>query len=384
VCGGCGAGLAGAAAAGVARACQVTDIPLVTATVTEHRMHQARCCCGLLATAAPPPEAASGTSRVYGPNLRALVVYLLAYQQLPVERAARLIADVTGAAPSTGFVHGMLARSAAAVAEVVTAIKALITMAHVVGFDETTLRCGPAGRKRHILSASTEDYTVFHLGGRDLGSFTEFGILPTFTGIAVHDRYQNYYHPKWAHLGGHQACTAHLLRDFTDAAEAHPHALWPQQAQGALRGLIHAWNQARDSGLPQIPPADGDPLITSFRHAVRVGLSEVRPIPGPRNRTAQLPGRDLLEFCRDREPDVLRFCSDTQVWPTNNISERDLRPNKTQQKISGRLTSEDVTQDRLDIRSYIDTMRKHGANVMNGIRAALTGDPWRPPTPTPT
>ena len=45
---------------------------------------------------------------------------------------------------------------------------------------------------------------------------------------------------------------------------------------------------------------------------------------------------------------------------SNNISERGVRPLKTQQKISGRLASDDVTQDRLDIRSYIDTARKHG------------------------
>jgi hypothetical protein len=73
----------------------------------------------------------------------------------------------------------------------------------------------------------------------------------------------------------------------------------------------------------------------------------------------------------------------TRIWPTNNISERDLRPTKTQQKISGRLASEDVTQDRLDIRSYIDTARKQGVNVMTAIRRALTGNPWRPPDPVP-
>ncbi|MCA1681626.1 MAG: hypothetical protein LC700_00330, partial [Actinobacteria bacterium] len=44
------------------------------------------------------------------------------------------------------------------------------------------------------------------------------------------------------------------------------------------------------------------------------------------------------------------------------LPDRDLRPAKTQQKISGRLTSEEITQDRLDIRSYIDTIRKHKAN----------------------
>jgi hypothetical protein len=91
-----------------------------------------------------------------------------------------------------------------------------------------------------VLSASTETATVYHLGGRDLDSFAEAGILPGFAGIAVHDRYSNYFHPRWEHLAGHQACAAHLLRDFADAAETYPDAHWPAQAQRALRGLITA------------------------------------------------------------------------------------------------------------------------------------------------
>ena len=78
---------------------------------------------------------------------------------------------------------------------------------------------------------------------------------------------------------------------------------------------------------------------------------------------------------------MTRFCFDVRVWPTNNISERDLRPAKTQQKISGRLTSQDSTRDRLDIRSYIDTARKCGISAMTALRGALAGNPWRPPLP---
>src|SRR5664280_1400768 len=119
----------------------------------------------------------------YGPNLQAFVAYLLVFQHVPVHRAAMLIADLTGARPSTGFVYGILRRCAHALGEVMTLVKTLVTRATVAGFDETTLRCGPAGRKNYVLSASTELCTLFFLGGRDLGSFTEFGVLPGFTGV---------------------------------------------------------------------------------------------------------------------------------------------------------------------------------------------------------
>ena len=59
-------------------------------------------------------------------------------------------------------------------------------------------------------------------------------------------------------------------------------------------------------------------------------------------------------------------------------TERGVRPLKTQQKISGRLTSDDVTQDRLDIRSSIDTARKHSQNAMDVLHQLMLGNPWRP------
>lgn len=107
-------------------------------------------------------------------------------------------------------------------------------------------------------------------------------------------------------------------------------------------------------------------------------------VPGPASTTKQLPGRLLLECLRDREDDILRFAADTRIWPTNNLSERDLRPHKTQQKISGRLQSEDITRDRLAIRSYISTAAKHGINIMTAIHHAITGNPWMPPAAATT
>ena len=78
-----------------------------------------------------------------GPRLRALAVYLVVFQHVPVERCRQLIADVTGAVVSDRFIHSCLAKAASLATEVVALICALITAAPVAGFDETTLRSGP-------------------------------------------------------------------------------------------------------------------------------------------------------------------------------------------------------------------------------------------------
>jgi transposase len=375
---GCGADLAGAADLGVARSCQQLDIPGPSATRVQHDLHRARCACGREHVVERPPGVPDSAVSI-GPGLRALVVYLLVFQHVPVQRCRRLIEDVAGARVSDGFIWSCLARAADVIADVVKLIRALITAAAVAGFDETTLRAGPAGQKKYVPGAFTERFTALFPGERTLESFRAFGILPAFKGVVVSDRYVNYFHAGWEHLAGHQACCAHLIRDFEYAGQCWPGTVWPEQAQRALRGLIRAWHAARDQGLAEIPTDVRDPLAREFRHAVLAGLSDVPRIPGPKHSTAQHPGRDLLEFCRDRQDDVLRFTRDTRIWPTNNISERGIRPLKTEQKISGRLTSEDAAQHRLDLRGYIDTARKHGQDVMTVLRGVMTGTPWTPP-----
>jgi transposase len=376
----CGLDLADAEDLGVARSFQQEEIPAAPAERVQHDLHKVRCACGRPHVAARPAGVPDSALSI-GPRLRALAVYLVVFQHVPVERCRQLIADVTGAAVSDGFIHSCLAKAASLAAEVVGLIRALITAAPVAGFDETTLRSGPAGDKKYVHGAFTEEYSAFWLGARSLDSMQDAGILLDFAGIVVSDRYQNYFHPRWKHIAGNQACLAHILRDYQDCAESYPSAVWPVQAQRALRGMIKAWHASREKGLTAIPADVLETLAHEFRHAVLAGLASVPRVPGPKNSTKQKPGRELLEFCRDRRGDVLRFTTDTSIWPTNNISERGVRPLKTQQKISGRLASDDITQDRLDIRSYIDTARKHGKNATDVLHDLMLGRPWRPPAP---
>jgi transposase len=375
---GCGRDLSQAADLGVARSYQQAEIREAPAERVQHDLHESRCACGREHVAARPPGVPDAPLSI-GPRLRALAVYLVVFQHVPAERCRDLIADVAGAAVSTGFVHSCLKTAADLAADVVRLIRTLITAAHVAGFDETTLRSGPAGDKKYVHGAFTELHSAFWLGTRSLESMRAAGILPAFAGVVVSDRYQNYFHDSWEHIAGNQACLAHILRDYQDCAETYPEAVWPAQARRALRGLIHAWHAARDQGLAAIPADIAGPLEHEFRHAVLAGLASVPRVPGPKNTTKQRPGRELLEFCNQRQADVLRFTTDTSIWPTNNISERGVRPLKTQQKISGRLTSDDITQDRLDIRSYIDTARKHGHNAMTVLHQLMLGTPWQPP-----
>jgi transposase len=70
-----------------------------------------------------------------------------------------------------------------------------------------------------------------------------------------------------------------------------------------------------------------------------------------------------------------------RIPPTSNQAERDVRPAKTQQKISGRLRSEKATRHRYAIRGYISTAAKHGISPFTAVHDALNGNAWMPPIP---
>jgi len=372
----CGADLADAADLGVKYSHQVTDLPEARAETIQHDRHEVQCACGRRHVAEAPPEAAAPGTVTYGLNFQAWCVFLLVMHHVPVERCADILASMSGTRPSDGWVHGLLERAARAVAAANKAIRALIILARVLCGDETPLRAGPGPktRKKYLQVACTDLLTYYFLGGRDLRSFKNFVYSDLHGTVVVHDRYVNY--DSFDGIS-HQLCTQHLLRDLEDAAQTYPEAIWPGQVAEALRGLIHAASLARGQGLAAVPAEMTAEHLTSFRRGVTAGLSQVRRVPGAKTR--QPPARLLLECLRHRQADVLRFLTDTAIPPTSNQAERDLRPSKTQQKISGRLRSEKTTRHRYAIRGYASTAAKHGIAVFTAIRDALAGNPWIPP-----
>jgi transposase len=370
-CRGCGTGLETATRVGVVRR-QVRDVAPAVLTVTEHRLHKRRCECGQVTTATAPAQVAAAPVS-YGPNLRSWVVYLLVFQHIPVARVVELVTDLSGARPSTGWVCRVLRDTAAALATVEKTIRTLLTAARILHVDETGAKVTGARWWLHV--ASTPKLTTFHLDqSRGRAAINTLGVLPGFTGVAVHDAWASYDGYDCAHA----LCGAHIARELVAAAETHADQHWPPQAIEALFGLNTAAHDARDQGMPSIPPEIAEPLLHAWRHAILVGLSSHPRRPGRK----QSKTRNLLERLRDREVQVLRFAQDLTVPFTNNQAERDLRPAKTQMKISGTFRSETSATAWARIRGFVSTARKHGINAYEAIHSAVIGNPWTPPLPT--
>jgi transposase len=82
----CGLDLADAADLGAARSYQQEKIPAPAAQRVQHHLHEVRCACGR-PHVAPRPAGAPKSALSIGPRLRALAVYPVIFQHVPVSGA---------------------------------------------------------------------------------------------------------------------------------------------------------------------------------------------------------------------------------------------------------------------------------------------------------
>jgi transposase len=367
-CCGCGDGLAGAVQVGVVRR-QVFEIPPMAVQVTEHQLVTRQCGCGAQTCAAAPAGVDAPVQ--YGPRLTAVVLYLLVAQFGAQKRAAQAVADMFGVPISQGSVAAMTERAARGLeGDFLAFVREAIAKAELAHFDETGFRV--AGRLHWVHSASTGKYSLIYVHpkrGRE--AMDAGGVLPAFTGVAVHDAWAPYdCYPALTH----SLCNAHLVRELIAATELDPAASWAQQGIDALLALKEATDAAVTAASQSIDPAVLAEQTNRFRHAALVGISDNI------SKTTKI-GKKLYALARrmrDRIDDYLRFARNLGCPFDNNAGEREIRMVKLRQKISGCLRTLTGAEQFCAIRSYLATAAKHRVNLLDALTRLATGNPWLP------
>ena len=192
---------------------QVQDVPKFQLVVTEPQVEAVRCPRYHQVTRGMFPSAVCAPAQ-YGPQVRALAVYLNQDQLLPEARTGETLADLLGCTLSDGTVVRWVHEAAERLAPTVAVIADLVVASRIQHADETGVRI--AGQLHWLHLNSTRWLT--HLAWprqRGQQALETIGILPRFRGWAIHDRWASY--ARYACL--HCLCKAHLLRDLTFLAE---------------------------------------------------------------------------------------------------------------------------------------------------------------------
>jgi transposase len=374
VCRGCGNGLpAGSSGESVDRR-QVFEL-VARVEVTEHQVHAVRCaCCGEVSRGAFPPTVSAPTQ--YGTGMKAFAVYANEYQLLPTERISELICELTGHRLSEGTLYNLSADLSTALEPFVMRTRELLAAAPVAHFDESGVRV--QGKLQWAHSASTATLTAYAIHPkRGEQAMVEAGILPAFSGVAIHDSWG----PYWTFPCGHALCNVHHLRALQAVLDLDGQP-WAKTMGDFLLSAEQAVHSALAAGQDRLPAEQLTALEAQYDGLIEQGLAAI-PLPDPppvprRGQLKKSKARNLVERLQLRKDAALRFLHDFRVPFSNNQAERDIRMVKVQQKISGTFRSEDAAADFCRIRGYISTVKKHGLPVLDCLRRALEGRPFLP------
>jgi len=369
----CRNSLAGATVTGVIRR-QVFELPPVNVVVTEHRAERRKCGCGC-ETTAPFPAEATGPA-CYGPNLRALVCYLVVRQHIPIKRVAELMRDAYGIPVSTGTIVAMVTQGAAMLEDFLASVRDQLGHAPVAHADETGLRVEAS--LHWVQSVSTKFLTLYYVHKqRGTKAMDAMGVLATLTGVLVHDGYASY---RMYTAVTHALCNAHHLRELDAVADVEGQG-WATDMVALLSDTWQRVLDAKESGVSSLPEEELVSIRTAYDTIIAAGHVANPPPPpsGRRGRTRKTKAANLLERLDKYADDVLRFAADFNVSFDNNEAERQVRMVKVQQKISGGFRTKAGATAWLAVRSYLATVMKNDVNPLGALQRLMVGDPWMPP-----
>ncbi len=327
------------------------DLPEIKPVVTRVNIHSGACRrCGKRIAGAPPAGMAPGSP--FGPGIAALAIYLHTRHMVSYNRLVEMFKGLFGLEISEGAIANIFSRASAPFAAEAGRIDAEVRAAPVIASDETSARIEGVTCWQWVFGSAT---AVAHriAASRGKAVVDEFldGATPE---VWLSDRLG----AQMNHAKAHQVCLAHLLRDARYAIEAGDKLFAP-----GFKGLL---KRAFVIGRRRENLADS--TLTAYRRELDRRLTRLLAIEPD-----TVAGRKLrrgIEKCQDK---LFVFVTRRDVPPTNNTSERRLRPSVIFRKVTNGFRSAWGATAYAAICSVIETGMLRGLSALAAIRACLAG-----------
>lgn len=348
----------GADVSAVAQSAQHTydcvEIPPIEPDVTRVTLQGGRCpCCGKRFKAEAPEGLQPGSP--FGPNLCALVIYLRSVQAIPLGRLRDIVFDMVGLEISEGAIVNILKASQDAFAAQTARFKQDLMAGTVVASDETGMR---VGKKNRWLWVFHHDLTAVFVGNQSRAKT----VVEEFLGDCrpdywLSDRYGGQI--GWA-VKDQQYCLAHLIRDVQYAIDKGDTVLAPR-----LRRLL-----ADACAIGRRREKLSDATLKAHERKLDHRLDRI--MAGAPQSPA---GVELHGVFRKIRAHLFVFVTNREVSPTNNGSERAVRPCTIYRKVTNGFRAEWAAELYADVRAATETGRRRSVRAIDAIRLTLAGEP---------
>ena len=330
---------------------QITELPPAKAEVIEVRQYEVSCLeCG--GTQVGEPPAGLEMERVFGARLEATVVYYRQEQHMSYQRTQAALRNLHGVEISQGGIDKIMQRAGNKALQEVELIQASVRQSAVIHSDETGSRVDGQNWWEWVFCSLS---AVLHVIRFNRSSDVIRDVMGDAQAeVWVSDAWNGQLK---APAQQHQLCLAHQLRNLQAIVDAYPTSFWPQAMQSLLRYTIYLHHQ-RDQMQP-------DQFQTQVARVERLCDWLIRrQLTQPQARRLQRryqKHRDSLFACLHR----------SDVSPTNNVSERALRPSVIHRKVIGCFRSGWGAQAYAALASVIDTAELSGVHALDAIQSLL-------------
>jgi len=344
---------------------QVWELPEIKPIVTEYQRHRLTCAgcgettCGELPQGVPHSQA--------GPRLAAFTALLMGCFKQSKRRVALFLEQVLNQPCSPGWVVKLQNQATAALAPAYEELARQLPTEPVLGIDESPTK--EARTKSWLWTFVAGAYTVFAHRTTRAGAVLDELLTAAFAGVVNCDRAKMY-----GKQGRLQWCWAHLKRDF-QALIDHPDGQVKRLGHDLMRPtkeLFRLWARCRDGTIKR----------QEFERQMQPIRQE---IDGLLLRGVFSGNKKLQGMCGplyDHRERLWTFVDVAGVEPTNNASERALRPAVIWRKLSFGTQSASGSRFVETILTVVETCHRRKRNsfeyITSAVQAHFAGQ--RPPS----
>jgi transposase len=337
----------------------VTELPSFAPLVIEGWQYELTCThCGVRTTGTYP--VGLEPRRTFGPGVEALLSYLHERHHVGYERLVEVCRDVFGLTISQGGVENALRRLVERARPTYAAIGQTVRGSPVINSDETSARVAGKTQWQWTFQTPEASYHVIapSRGGEVIRAFLA-GVEPEVWGSDL-------YSPQMlTPATEHQMCMSHQERDLTFAAEADTgeERLWSIELRHIFGRAIRLHRERA-----QVTPE-------TFAHRRLLIENATDRLVFDRYVLPKTEAARLQKRYRLHRDSLYMFLHRDDVEPTNNSSERDLRPSVIHRKVIGGFRSAWGAEASAIRSSILTTARKQGQNLLQALRAIAGPSP---------
>lgn len=329
---------------------QVIELPPVQVQVVEHQLVERRCpkCRKRWAPLLDLSSLTVGKQR-FGISLQAEVALLREQCRLPVRVIQDYLQHRFGLRVSVGQIVALVEGVARRGKAVVERFKHEIRGSPVVNGDETTWR--EDGVNGYVWSFSTDKLRYFIYRKSRAAWVVKEVLGEQFEGVVVSDFYGAYN----VHLGLHQRCWVHLLRDMHELKEKHVGDRQLKRWAAAVKAIYDRAKEYKGPGARLGAVEQRLERVKKQREFERELMRVCRP-----HLKKKKPHSTLCERIERFLPELFVFVADPRVPSDNNAAERSVREIVVSRKISGGSRSEKGSEAKSILASLFGTWKLQG------------------------